>query len=103
MKEITTSKGVFIVCDKSKLSWSDRFYINYRIKENCQVLKLTEQQASEIVDETIMYEKHKIKCYRYRSYIGGFVAFDNSIDSLHSLIKSHNIEINENTYIFKVK
>ena len=35
-----------------------------------------------------MYEKHKVKCYRYRSYREGFVAFDNSIESFISAVES---------------
>ena len=45
----------------------------------CLGSELTEEIASELVDKTIMYEKHKVKCYRYRSYREGFVGFDNAI------------------------
>ena len=54
----------------------------------CKGSGLTEEIASELVDETIMYEKHKVKCYRYRSYIEGFVGFDNSIESFISAVES---------------
>ena len=54
----------------------------------CKGSELTEEIASELVDETIMYEKHKVKCYRYRSYREGFVAFDNSIESFISAVES---------------
>ena len=54
----------------------------------CDGSELTEEIASELVDETIMYEKHKVKCYRYRSYREGFVAFDNSIESFISAVES---------------
>ena len=54
----------------------------------CKGSELTEEIASELVDETIMYEKHKVKCYRYRSYIEGFVAFDNPIESFISAVES---------------
>ena len=35
-----------------------------------------------------MYEKHKVKCYRYRSYKEGFVGFDNAKESFISAIES---------------
>ena len=54
----------------------------------CKGSELTEEIASELVDETIMYEKHKVKCYRYRSYIEGFVAFDNAKESFISAVES---------------
>ena len=63
-----------------------------RVKGNfkllCKGSELTEEIASELVDETIMYEKHKVKCYKYRSYREGFVAFDNSIESFISVVES---------------
>ena len=54
----------------------------------CLGSELTEEIASELVDETIMYEKHKVKCYRYRSYREGFVAFDNAVESFISAVES---------------
>ena len=54
----------------------------------CKGSELTEEIASELVDETIMYEKHKVKCYRYRSYREGFVAFNNAKESLISAVES---------------
>ena len=54
----------------------------------CKGSELTEEIASELVDETIMYEKHKVKCYRYRSYIEGFIAFDNAKESFISAVES---------------
>ena len=54
----------------------------------CLGLELTEEIASELVNETIMYEKHKVKCYRYRSYKEGFVGFDNAIESFISAVES---------------
>ena len=65
----------------------------------CKGSELTEEIASELVDETIMYEKHKVKCYRYRSYIEGFVGFDNAKEAVISAVESkgfywlkHNIK-----------
>ena len=54
----------------------------------CKGSELTEEIASELVNETLMYEKHKVKCYRYRSYKEGFVGFDNAIESFISAIES---------------
>ena len=54
----------------------------------CKGSELTEEIASELVDETIMYEKHKVKCYRYRSYIEGFVGFDNVKEAIISAVES---------------
>ena len=54
----------------------------------CKGSELTEEIASELVEETIMYEKYKVKCYRYRSYKEGFVGFDNAIESFISAVES---------------
>ena len=54
----------------------------------CKGSELTEEMASELVNETIMYEKHKVKCYRYRSYKEGFVGFDNAKQSFISAVES---------------
>ena len=54
----------------------------------CKGSELTEEIASELVNETLMYEKHKVKCYRYRSYKEGFVGFDNAIESFISAVES---------------
>ena len=62
----------------------------------CKGSELTEEMASELVDETIMYEKHKVKCYRYRSYIKGFVGFDNAKESFISAVESKKFHWLEN-------
>ena len=54
----------------------------------CDGSELTEEIASKLVDETIMYQKHKVKCYRYRSYREGFVAFNNAKESFISAVES---------------
>ena len=61
-----------------KIEKGDRYYLGWKFEFLCKGSDLTEEIASELVDETIMYEKHKVKCYRYRSYIEGFVGFDNA-------------------------
>ena len=67
----------------------------------CKGSELTEEIASELVDETIMYEKHKVKCYRYRSYIEGFVAFDNAKESFISAVESKGFYWLENPIVNK--
>ena len=62
--------------------------IDMKLEFLCKGSELTEEIASELVDETIMYEKHKVKCYRYRSYIEGFVGFDNAKQSFISAVES---------------
>ena len=69
----------------------------------CKGSELTEEIASELVDETIMYEKHKVKCYRYRSYIEGFVAFDNANDAFISAVESKDKDIDINKCLIFVK
>ena len=69
----------------------------------CKGSELTEEIASELVDETIMYEKHKVKCYRYRSYIEGFVGFDNANDALISAVESKDKSIDINKCLIFVK
>ena len=69
-------------------------YKNYKdYKFLCKGSELTEEIASELVDETIMYEKHKVKCYRYRSYIEGFVGFDNAKEAIISAVESKDKSI----------
>ena len=69
----------------------------------CDGSELTEEIASELVDETIMYEKHKVKCYRYRSYIEGFVGFDNAKESLISAVESKDKSIDISKCLIFVK
>ena len=78
-------------------------YIEGEFEYKCKGSELTEEIASELVDETIMYEKHKVKCYRYRSYIEGFVAFDNSIESFISAVESKDKSIDINKCLIFVK
>ena len=66
--------------------WVKCFKGNYNIL--CKGSELTEEIASELVNETLMCEKHKVKCYRYRSYKEGFVGFDNAIESFISAVES---------------
>ena len=69
----------------------------------CKGSELTEEIVSELVNETIMYERHKVKCYRYRSYKEGFVGFDNAIESFISAIESKDKSIDINKCLIFVK
>ena len=71
-----------------RLEKGDRYYLGWKFEFLCKGSDLTEEIASELVDETIMYEKHKVKCYRYRSYIEGFVGFDNAKEAVISAVES---------------
>ena len=71
-----------------RLEKGDRYYLGWKFEFFCKGSDLTEEIASELVDETIMYEKHKVKCYRYRSYIEGFVGFDNAKEAVISAVES---------------
>ena len=71
-----------------RLEKGDRYYLGWKFEFLCKGSELTEEIASELVDETIMYEKHKVKCYRYRSYIEGFVGFDNATEAFISAVES---------------
>lgn len=62
----------------------------------CKGSELTEEVASTLVDETIMWNKHKVKCYRYRSYREGFVAFPTALESFESLVNSKSFYWGEN-------
>ena len=68
--------------------------LNGNYESICKGSELNEEIASELADETIMYEKHKVKCYRYRSYREGFVAFDNAIESFISAVESKGFYLN---------
>ena len=78
------SKYLKIGNEEIKLNASTLDKFEYK----CKGSELTEEIASELVDETIMYEKHKVKCYRYRSYIEGFVGFDNAKEAVISAVES---------------
>ena len=81
-----------------KLEKGDRYYLGWKFEFLCKGSDLTEEIASELVDETIMYEKHKVKCYRYRSYIEGFVGFDNTKEAIISAVESKGFYWLENPY-----
>lgn len=82
-KEITTSKGTFVVN-------------NYR--KGVKLQNITEDTAGDIVDDC--------KCFftrekGYFDYNYDFNMYRTAIESLHSLIEANNIEKTNKLYIFK--
>lgn len=80
MKRIETSKGRFVVCNKT-----DNSFLGLICKhESIKLSEITELEASEIIgleiSKTVKYNKKQ----------------------LHELLESQGIEITNNTYIFKV-
>ena len=78
-------------------------FINGDYEFLCDGSELTEEIASELVEETIMYEKHKVKCYRYRSYREGFVAFNNAKESFISAVESKDKSIDISKCLIFIK
>lgn len=101
MKEIETSKGRWQVVETNSMQ-EGQYYVDTIGSFHYKLSEITEEEACSIIEETIMYQRLKSHTYKYRSYINGFLGFDTSIQSLHSLLESQGIEITNNTYIFKV-
>lgn len=101
-KVLETSKGRFIVLDdKKETHYPFHMYIQLYGDNYYTLSEITEEQASSIVDLfSLQYDKYKkvYKLYNLENIKHTF----NPIESLHSLLESHNIEITPNTYIFKV-
>ena len=108
MKEIIeTSKGRFVVLDESELDfkekkgityvYNNRYLIDWHNRINLS--ELTEEQASSIVQQSI---HTKLYAYYVKDIEVNAFCYESAIESLHSLLESHNIEITDNTYIFKV-
>ena len=104
-KVIETTKGVFLVVEKWELKFKEKRGILHVYHHNCLVdwihrikpYEITEEQAIGIVEETNDIQPNTYKYYGFYDQI-----FFKAIDSLNSLLELHNIEINENTYIFKL-
>ena len=113
---IETSKGRFVVMD---VDYNQLCFVRIGLKatamynsielfdydESYKLSEITEEQASCIVDYPIILEEIQggDKMYTYYNYKLGRYDYGTSlVDSLESLLKSHNIEITNNTYIFKV-
>lgn len=101
--EFETSKGRFVVSD-------ERYYLKneFGIKTACsngvkqfefekfiEFSRITEEQASEIVDYSIL--KNLYSSYNYGVTTNSFV-YKTAIESLHSLLKSKGIHLYENPY-----
>ena len=54
----------------------------------CEGSELTEEIASELVDETIMHLTYGDNKHKYRSYVNYNLGFDNALDSFISAIES---------------
>ncbi|WP_312922548.1 hypothetical protein [Empedobacter brevis] len=96
MKTIETSKGEFCISDDTEYEFESLLYFYKGIK----LQEITEEQASEIVDEDNDYGVTIYQNYRTTS----MQYFDEQLsakESLNSLLKFYNIEITPNTYIFK--
>ena len=102
MKQIETSKGKFIVKDIPSLDlvYDDKLNDYLLSLKRIKLSKITEEEASEIVDNSMMntlcYENYINEGFKGRTW------FNSAIQSLHSLLESQGIEITNNTYIFKV-
>lgn len=93
MKELKfkTSKREFIIYDKVDITQTQLIFFNqYGIK----LSEITEEQASEIVDE-FKYHPTLIKKV-FIDYLNGDFYIDTAIESLHSLLKSKGIHLFEN-------
>lgn len=106
--KITTSKGDWIVSEipnkiKELSEWWDLLpevsLDNFR--KRIQLSKITEKEASEIV-ESYEYPMSR-DILGYEDYTDkGFNMKDTAIESLHSLLKSKGITELNNKYIFKI-
>ena len=99
--EITTSKGDFVVVDVSTIGAIPYVKLLFNNKLICEISEATEEDAKLIVDEDNEYG-----VTMYRNYATTSMAYYDeqltAIDSLHSLLKSKGIDINNgNWYLFK--
>ena len=94
---IETSKGEFIITDD--LEKINHWINNGRYEYICQVRRCNEKEASSIVQQSIHTKlyAHYVKDIEVNTF-----CYESAIESIHSLLESHNIEITNNTYIFKV-
>ena len=104
---IETIKGRFVVKDIPSLDlvYDDKLNDYLFSLKRIKLSEITEEQARGIVDYPIILEEIQggDKMYTYYNYKLGRYDYGTSlVDSLESLLKSHNIEITNNTYIFKV-
>lgn len=103
--EITTSKGEFVVMDYNyNTHRQDLYSLDIDIIERVGYINnITEEQASDIVDE-YLYNTNSEEgdCEVYEDYTTGDICFTSPLESLHSLLKSKGIDLNNgNWYLFK--
>lgn len=93
---IETSKGKFFVVETID---------NANVHTGIKLSETTEEQASEIVDSVTRNsygEEIGWKNYPFEEHPFNYPILNTALESLNSLLESHNIEITPNTYIFKV-
>lgn len=88
--EFETSKGKFLLVDAIKKP---------NIHTGIKLSEITEEEASEIVDYSIL--KNMYASYNYGVCTNSYV-YKSAIESLHSLLKSKGITDLSNKYIFKI-
>ena len=102
MTTIETQKGKFIVFDTEIETRPFHMFVQQYGCNYIKISEITEEEASEIVDSVTEYS---VVCFRDYSSERALEVYDANItplQSLNSLLESHNIEITNNTYIFKV-
>lgn len=103
MKTIETSKCIFYIKDIPSLDlvYNDKLNEYLLSLEIIKLSEITEEQASEIVEDGFnAYNEHSFKLYNDIIVSGSYVV--TALQSFYSLLESHNIEITNNRYIFKV-
>ena len=95
-KVIETTKGVFLVLDKDELKFKEKRGILHVYHYNCLVDWIHRFKLSEITEE----EASKIVDYRFECRnIGNYPPCKTA---LKKILQKNNIEITDNTYIFKL-
>ena len=96
MKELKfkTSNGEFLVVDGNDYRYPHYMFTKFGLRY-VVVSEITEEQASNIVESNI--------AGRFLSYDSLYENYRNSIESLHSLLKSKGITELNNKYIFKLQ
>lgn len=98
--KITTSKGEFLVVDGNDYRYPHYMFTKFGLRY-AVISEITEEQASEIVDEDNDYGVRIFQNYQTTS-MQYFDEQITAIESLHSLLKSKGITELNNKYIFKI-
>lgn len=100
MKEIETSKGKWQVVEINSIQ-EGQYYVDTIGSLHYKLSEVTEEEASSIVDEYCVNDN--VYLTMYVDYLNKPLnCYKSAIQSLHSLLESQEIEITNNTYIFKV-